>query len=144
VVARVRRLTRRMAWRAGAVVVGLLAAAAYMWSVRCGRVPGVTCGDIPAGTKTVITATIVLLAVYVIGYGVGRLWIELLRVDPAGHLLGVRVNVWVSLLAIVGGTAALLMPTRRREPIEADEEAAEAEPDENAEPEEDSEAEINE
>ena len=57
-----------------------------------------------------------LLAVYVIGYGVGRLWIELLRVDPAGHLLGVRVNVWVSLLAIVGGTAALLMPTRRREP----------------------------
>ena len=94
-----------------------------------------------------------LLAVYVIGYGVGRLWIELLRVDPAGHLLGVRVNVWVSLLAIVGGTAALLMPTRRREPIEADEEvdgdeeaeeAEETEPDDHAEPEEDSEAEINE
>ncbi|HUP74731.1 MAG TPA: prolipoprotein diacylglyceryl transferase [Acidimicrobiales bacterium] len=62
-----------------------------------------------------------LLAVYVVGYGVGRLWIELLRIDPAGHLFGVRVNVWVSLLAIVGGTAALVMPTRRDAPVESEE-----------------------
>jgi prolipoprotein diacylglyceryl transferase len=58
-----------------------------------------------------------LIAIYLIGYGLGRLWIELLRVDPAGHLFGVRVNVWVSLLAIVAGTAALMMPRRRRDEI---------------------------
>jgi prolipoprotein diacylglyceryltransferase len=62
-----------------------------------------------------------LLAVYVVGYGVGRLWIELLRIDPAGHLFGVRVNVWVSLLAIVGGTAALVWPARRDAPVEPEE-----------------------
>jgi prolipoprotein diacylglyceryl transferase len=60
-----------------------------------------------------------LLAVYVIGYGVGRLWVELLRIDPAGHLFGVRVNVWVSLLAIAGGTAALLRPIKRKPKTES-------------------------
>ena len=59
-----------------------------------------------------------LLAVYVVGYGVGRLWIELLRIDPAGHLFGVRVNVWVSLLLIVAGTAALLRPRKKQAPAD--------------------------
>ena len=54
-----------------------------------------------------------LFAVYVIGYGVGRLWVELLRIDPAGHLFGVRGNVWMSLIAIVGGAAALVRPRKR-------------------------------
>jgi prolipoprotein diacylglyceryltransferase len=56
-----------------------------------------------------------LIAIYLIGYGLGRLWIELLRVDPAGHLFGVRVNVWVSLLAIAGGVVVLLLPRRHRD-----------------------------
>jgi len=42
-------------------------------------------------------------AVYVFGYTVGRLWVELLRIDPATKVLGTRVNVWVSI--IVGLTA---------------------------------------
>ena len=58
-----------------------------------------------------------LIAIYLIGYGLGRLWIELLRVDPAGHLFGVRVNVWVSLVAIAGGVAALVLPKGRRDEI---------------------------
>jgi hypothetical protein len=37
----------------------------------------------------------------------------LLRIDPAGHLFGVRVNVWVSLIAIVGGAAILFRPTKK-------------------------------
>jgi prolipoprotein diacylglyceryl transferase len=65
-----------------------------------------------------------LLAVYVIGYGVGRLWVELLRIDPAGHLFGVRVNVWVSMVAIVGGSAALFGPTKKSAPESATDESA--------------------
>ena len=52
--------------------------------------------------------------VYVAGYGVGRLWVESLRVDPASLLLGVRVNIWVSLLAIAGGLAGYVWCARRR------------------------------
>ena len=37
------------------------------------------------------------LAVYVAGYGLGRLWAEALRSDHANTVLGLRVNIWTSL-----------------------------------------------
>ncbi len=42
-------------------------------------------------------------AVYVTCYGVGRLWVESLRIDDATQLLGLRVNIWTSLVAIAAG-----------------------------------------
>lgn len=42
-------------------------------------------------------------AMYVMGYGLGRLWVESLRIDQANEILGLRVNTWVSILAILGG-----------------------------------------
>ena len=42
---------------------------------------------------------------YVLLYTVGRLWIEMLRIDPAEQVLGLRLNVWVSIL--VGLTALI-------------------------------------
>ena len=39
------------------------------------------------------------------GYGLGRLWVESLRIDHASLLAGVRVNIWVSLVAVVVGGA---------------------------------------
>jgi prolipoprotein diacylglyceryl transferase len=41
-------------------------------------------------------------AVYVMAYTVGRFWIEALRDDPANHILGMRVNSWVSILVFLG------------------------------------------
>ncbi|NNE75323.1 MAG: prolipoprotein diacylglyceryl transferase [Acidimicrobiales bacterium] len=52
-----------------------------------------------------------LIWVYVLGYGVGRLWVELLRIDTASRIFGVRVNVWVSLVAIA---ASLLILSRSK------------------------------
>jgi hypothetical protein len=43
------------------------------------------------------------MAVYVTGYGLGRLWVEALRIDQATQIAGFRVNTWISVLAIVGG-----------------------------------------
>ena len=44
-----------------------------------------------------------MVALWVSGYGVGRLWVEALRSDPASLVAGVRVNIWMALVAIVVG-----------------------------------------
>jgi prolipoprotein diacylglyceryl transferase len=54
-----------------------------------------------------------LFALYVGGYALGRLWVEALRIDPATRLLGVRVNIWTSLAALVGAVGWLAMSRRR-------------------------------
>ncbi len=48
-----------------------------------------------------------LLAVYAGGYGIGRLWVEAIRIDQASLLAGVRVNIWVS-FALIAGSAIYL------------------------------------
>ena len=53
-----------------------------------------------------------LLAVYVLGYGTGRFWVEGLRIDPADELGGLRWNQWVALAMFVGGAAYLLWSVR--------------------------------
>ena len=54
-----------------------------------------------------------LFALYVAGYGAGRMWVESLRVDPAAMLLGIRFNVLVGGLALVGGGVAAGLLARR-------------------------------
>ena len=57
-----------------------------------------------------------LMAVYVIGYGIGRFWVEGLRIDRADELGGLRWNQWVALAAIVGGAVVLWWWERRPQP----------------------------
>jgi prolipoprotein diacylglyceryl transferase len=44
-----------------------------------------------------------LFALYVAGYSLGRIGEELLRVDPAHHILGLRLNLYVAALVFIGG-----------------------------------------
>ena len=44
-----------------------------------------------------------VLALYVAGYPVGRGVIEFMRTDEANHVLGLRVNSWVSILVFILG-----------------------------------------
>jgi len=53
-----------------------------------------------------------LISVYMIGYGVGRLWLETVRIDAATEVAGLRVNIWMSLALIVGGLVVLFWPGR--------------------------------
>ena len=49
-----------------------------------------------------------VMALYVMGYTIGRAWIEALRTDHANHVLGLRLNDWTSLLVFAGGLAWFL------------------------------------
>jgi prolipoprotein diacylglyceryl transferase len=53
-------------------------------------------------------------ALYVLLYTVGRVWIEALRIDSANHILGVRLNVWTSILVGLGALAYLVISSRIR------------------------------
>ena len=53
-----------------------------------------------------------LFTLYVLGYAIGRLWVEELRIDPASLLLGIRVNIWMSV--IVGAVAIVVFARNRR------------------------------
>jgi len=76
-----------------------------------------------------------LFALYVMGYTVGRGWIEALRHDHANHILGLRLNDWTAILVFLGALVWFLRrdgfraergPLYFREPTaETDEEAAE-------------------
>jgi prolipoprotein diacylglyceryl transferase len=57
-----------------------------------------------------------LFLVYLIGYGIGRFWIELLRIDTAERYLGLSRNNWNALAIIFIGVLGLWLWERRRPP----------------------------
>ncbi len=81
-------------------------------------------------------------AVYVAAYTAGRGWIEYLRIDPAENVLGLRLNVWVSLIVFLAAVAYIVVVGRLRpgreppglvrgssaSPVRTDAELAESEP----------------
>jgi prolipoprotein diacylglyceryl transferase len=73
------------------VVAGLLVLADRRWRLGHGQV----------------------FALYVLLYCAGRLPIELVRVDPANEILGLRVNIWVAVLVGAGALIYLVLSRRR-------------------------------
>ncbi len=53
---------------------------------------------------------------YLIIYTVGRTWIEFLRIDDAHHILGLRLNIWVSVICFTGALTFLLRKIARISP----------------------------
>ncbi|HEX4730543.1 MAG TPA: prolipoprotein diacylglyceryl transferase [Solirubrobacterales bacterium] len=61
-----------------------------------------------------------LFALYVTGYSAFRIFEESLRVDPAHHILGQRLNFWVACVLTIAGASWFVWTQRRdaRDPIE--------------------------
>jgi prolipoprotein diacylglyceryl transferase len=66
-----------------------------------------------------------LFALYVAWYCFGRFFEELLRIDPAHHIAGLRLNAWVSVILFVASVVYFVLHQRRapgrgtREPRQA-------------------------
>ena len=73
-----------------------------------------------------------VFALYVLLYCTGRLWIESLRIDSANTILGLRLNIWTSILVGLGALAYLVISSRLR-PGREQITAPEATPDEPGE-----------
>jgi prolipoprotein diacylglyceryl transferase len=58
-----------------------------------------------------------LMALYVGGYGLGRFWVEGLRIDPAKSGGGLRLNQWIAILMMVGCVVYLLIDMRKAKSI---------------------------
>jgi prolipoprotein diacylglyceryl transferase len=50
---------------------------------------------------------------YMTLYCLGRVWIEALRIDTANHFLGLRLNVWTSIVVGLAGVVGFLWSRRR-------------------------------
>jgi prolipoprotein diacylglyceryltransferase len=57
-----------------------------------------------------------LFALYVSFYTFGRFFEELLRIDPAHEIAGMRLNAWVSILVFVFGVAWFVWLGRHEPP----------------------------
>ena len=57
-----------------------------------------------------------IFAFYLLLYGIGRLWIETLRVDPAQVFFGMRLTGWVFGIVVLGALLYVLVSLRRRTP----------------------------
>ena len=55
-------------------------------------------------------------ALYVMSYTAGRVWIETLRIDPvqANDVLGLRLNVWTSIVVFAGAAVYIAVSARLR------------------------------
>ncbi|MFT4030323.1 MAG: prolipoprotein diacylglyceryl transferase [Protaetiibacter sp.] len=61
-----------------------------------------------------------VLGLYLVWYGLGRVWLESIRLDPSETFLGIRLNVWAALAAIVLGLAIIILQSRRHLGAEPD------------------------
>ncbi|WP_306214573.1 prolipoprotein diacylglyceryl transferase, partial [Actinoplanes sp. RD1] len=54
-------------------------------------------------------------ALYVMAYTVGRCWIEMLRIDEANHIFGIRLNVFTAIVVFLGALIYFLLVKGPRE-----------------------------
>jgi prolipoprotein diacylglyceryl transferase len=86
------------------------------------------CGLLLVVDKRVRMGPGALMGLYLAGYGVGRFWVEGLRIDPADEIAGLRFNQWMALAFVAVGIALFLALRRRPWPEPRREQEPQPEP----------------
>ena len=73
-----------------------------------------------------------LFGMYLMVYTAGRAWIEMLRIDDAHTIAGLRLNVWTSLAVFLLGVALFVLAGRLGRPREVVGDGAVTDDDERA------------
>ena len=68
---------------------------------------------LPGFLKSVARNSGDIFALYIAGYTAGRFWIEALRIDEANYILGLRLNIWVSIIVFTAAVIYLYRSNRR-------------------------------
>jgi len=64
-----------------------------------------------------------IFALYVVLYDIMRLPLETMKIDPADHVFGQRINVWVAAVTLIAALVVFIILFRRRTPEPAPEPA---------------------
>ena len=59
-----------------------------------------------------------MIALYLIYYSIGRIWVEAIRIDPSEIVLGLRINIWSAIFGVAVGLAIMVIQSRRHTGVE--------------------------
>lgn len=101
-------------WNVIGVIVILLIERRHHWIKK--TILGITVPVLEAGAYRLQWGRV--LALYLIWYGLGRSYLESIRIDPSEIFLGLRTNVWAAFAAVVIGLIILIVQGRRHPGLE--------------------------
>lgn len=104
-----------MIWNTVAIV--FLLSMERRWSIQRRRILGLNL-PVPVGEAEPRLQWGKVWALYMVAYGIGRIWFESIRVDPSEVFLGLRSNVWGAIMLVVAGLALYLVQRRRHTGVE--------------------------
>ena len=104
-----------MIWNTVGIVA--LLALERSWALGRRRILGMTI-TAPVGDRQPRLQWGKVWALYLIWYGLGRIWFESIRVDPSEVFLGIRTNVWGAVVTVLIGVVLFIVQSRRHTGVE--------------------------
>ncbi len=84
----------------------------FLYELLCGLIIALLLIKLPGFLNSISRNPGDIFALYIAGYTAGRFWIEALRIDEANYILGLRLNIWVSIIVFASAVIYLYRSKR--------------------------------